>query len=62
MNKAIQFAKEAYTELTKSTWLTRQQVVQSTIFVFIIVILVAIYVSALDFGLSRLVGALLGGR
>lgn len=62
INKAVQFIKEAYSELTKSTWLSRKHVVQSTILVFVIVILVAAYVNAIDFGLSLLIGAILGGR
>ncbi|MFA5162893.1 MAG: preprotein translocase subunit SecE [Elusimicrobiales bacterium] len=62
MDKAAQFLKEAYSELSKATWMPRSQVVQSTIFVFMVVILVALYVSAIDFGLSKLLGVVLGGR
>ncbi|NLO91681.1 MAG: preprotein translocase subunit SecE [Elusimicrobia bacterium] len=62
MNKAVQFVKEAYTELTKATWLSRKNVIQSTILVFLVVILVSAYVNAIDFGLSFLIGAILGGR
>lgn len=62
MNKAIQFLREAYSELTKATWLGRKQVFQSTIFVFLVVIFFSIYISAVDFGLSRIIGAVLGGR
>jgi len=62
MNKAIQFVREAYSELSKATWLGRKQVFQSTIFVFMVVIFFSIYISAVDFGLSRIIGAVLGGR
>jgi preprotein translocase subunit SecE len=62
MNKAIGFIKEAYVELTKATWLSRKQVIQSTIFVFIVVILVALYINLVDSGLSLLLRKLLGGR
>ncbi|MDD4005020.1 MAG: preprotein translocase subunit SecE [Elusimicrobiaceae bacterium] len=62
MNKAIQFVKEAYSELSKATWLNRKQVFQSTIFVFMIVLFFSIYISAVDFGLSRILSAVLGGR
>lgn len=62
MNKAINFLKEAYGELLKVTWLSRKDVVRSTVAVAIIVMLVAIYVSAVDFGLSVFLGAILGGR
>jgi len=62
MNKAATFVKEAYSELSKASWMPRTQVVQSTIFVFIVVIIVAIYVNTIDFGLSRLLETILGGR
>lgn len=55
-----QFAREAWAELKKSTWLTRQQAVGSTIAVLILVVLVAVYISAVDFGLSIFMRALLG--
>jgi len=62
MNKAIQFIKEAYIELTKASWLTRSDVVRSTFAVGIIVLLVAVYVGAVDFGLSIFLKGILGGR
>ena len=62
MDKAAQFVKEAYSELAKASWMPRNQVVQSTFFVFLVVILVALYVNAIDFGLSNLLGVVLGGR
>jgi preprotein translocase subunit SecE len=62
MNKAINFFREAYTELKKSVWLSRQQMVQSTIFVFVVVFIVALYVSGIDFALSKLLSQIVGGR
>ena len=62
MNKAIQFLKEVYAELAKVTWLTRQDVVRSTIAVSFVVILISIYISLVDFGLSIFVKSVLGGR
>lgn len=59
INKAVKFVKEAYSELSKVTWLKKAQVVQSTIFVFIIVLLVSLYINAVDFGLSKLLGFIL---
>jgi len=56
------FVKEAYQELTKCTWLARGDVMRSTIAVSVVVILVAIYVSLVDFGLKILLGSILGGR
>ena len=62
MNKIIGFLKEVYEELTKVTWLGRQDIVRSTIAVSFVVILVAIYVSLVDIGLKTMLKAILGGR
>jgi preprotein translocase subunit SecE len=61
MNIAIQFVKESYYELKKSTWLSRQEAVQSTYAVLLIVMLVAIYVACIDFVLTNfIIGPILG--
>ncbi|MBR4592030.1 MAG: preprotein translocase subunit SecE [Elusimicrobiaceae bacterium] len=62
MKKAIDFLKQSVGELKKSTWLSRQEVVQSTFLVAIVVALVAAYVGLVDFGLTRVLGALIGGH
>ena len=62
MNTATQFLKEAYSELKQSTWLTREQAVDSTKAVVILVAIMALYVSGVDYVLSILVRAVLGGR
>ena len=60
MNIAINFFKEAYSELKQATWLTRQQAVDSTKAVVILVVLMALYVSGVDYVLSIVVRAVLG--
>ena len=60
MNTATQFLKEAYSELKQSTWLTRDQAVDSTKAVAILVTVMAIYVAGVDYVLSILVRAVLG--
>jgi len=62
MNKITSFLKEVYEELTKVTWLGRKDVIRSTVAVSFVVILVAIYVSIVDFGLNTALKAILGGR
>jgi len=57
----VQFVKEAYSELKKVNWLSRQQVVASTLLVVLIVCLVALYVGVVDFLLSIFLRAFLGG-
>jgi len=62
MDKIGSFLKEVYQELSKCTWLARKDVVRSTLAVSVVVILVAAYVSLVDFGLSIILGSILGGR
>jgi preprotein translocase SecE subunit len=62
MQKITGFLKEVHQELTKCAWLPRRDVVRSTIAVSVVVIIVAIYVSLVDFGLSVVLGNILGGR
>lgn len=61
MNIAVQFLKESFYELKKATWLSRQEAVQSTYAVLLIVMILALYVAFIDFILSNLfIGPLLG--
>ena len=60
MNQATQFLNEAYSELKQSTWLTRQQALDSTKVVVVIVTIMAIYVASVDWVLGILVRAVLG--
>ena len=60
MNTAIQFLNEAYSELKQTTWLTRQQAVDSTKAVVILVSIMALYVAGVDYVLSILVRSVLG--
>ena len=62
MNKIKSFLKEVYEELTKVTWLSRKDVVRSTVAVSFVVILVAIYVSLVDIGLNVFIKSIIGGR
>jgi preprotein translocase subunit SecE len=62
MNKVFQFIKESVAELKKSTWLSKQEVFQSTILVIIVVALVSLYVGVIDFGLTRVLGLVVGGH
>jgi len=58
----IEFIKEAYSELKKVTWLSRQDVVRATGGVFFVVIFFALYVGLLDFLVSRLISLFIGAR
>ena len=60
MNIALQFLKESYSELKQSTWLTRDQAIDSTKAVAILVGIMALYIAGVDYVLSILVRAVLG--
>ena len=62
MTKIINFFKESYGELKKSVWLSKDQMIQSTIFVFIVVGIVTLYISIIDWGLAGILGSIIGGR
>ncbi len=51
----IKFIKEAYIELRKVTWPSRQQVINYTTVVIIVSIVVAIFLGLLDMGFSSII-------
>ena len=54
------FVTEAYIELKKSAWLSRQQAVGSTVVILVLVGIVAVYIASVDYVLTVVMGALLG--
>lgn len=60
IQKSVQFVKEAIEELKKVSWLGRKEVVASTIVIAILIIIVAIFIGAVDFILSKIVKWMLG--
>jgi preprotein translocase SecE subunit len=60
MNQATQFLKEAVSELKQSTWLTRQQAIDSSKAIVVLVALMSLYVAGVDYILSVLIRAVLG--
>jgi len=61
-NKVVQFLKEVYSELKKVSWLSRKEVIATTVVVVIFVLITAGFVGVVDFILSRILGIFLGGR
>ena len=55
MNKIINYFKSITVELRKVSWLTKEQLVNSTIIVGVFSILVAVFLFILDFGLTQFV-------
>lgn len=56
----LQFAREVRAEVRKITWATRQETMVSTIFVFIMVAIAALFFFLADLALRSGVGALIG--
>ena len=52
--KSVQFLKEVYYELRKTSWLSRDETLSSTAVVVIIIFIVAIFISIVDFILVQL--------
>jgi preprotein translocase subunit SecE len=52
--KSVQFLKEVYYELRKTSWLSRDETLSSTVVVVIIIFIVAIFISIVDFILVQL--------
>ena len=56
-----QFLREVKTELKKVTWPSRKDTLSGTVVVLVAVIIIAIFLGIVDFGLSSLVKQLLRG-
>ena len=58
MNKLIRFFQDAFQELKLSSWLSRQQMIGSTVIVIILTLIMAAFVSLIDRALLFLAGIL----
>ena len=58
MQQILRFFQEAYQELKLSSWLTRQQMMGSTVVVIVLTLIMAAYVSLVDRVLLFLAGIL----
>ncbi len=61
MSRLRRFIDEAWSELKKVSWPTREQVRNLTVLVFVVSFAVGVYITVLDFGFSTLVARLVGG-
>lgn len=57
----VTFLREAFDELKKVTWPTRDDVVRLTITVIIISVIVGLFLAAIDFGLEELIARIIAG-
>ncbi len=58
----VNFIKESYIELKKVAWLSKKEVVTSTIVIVVLILLLSIYIGLIDFILAKVVSLFLGGR
>ena len=54
------FLNEAKAELKKVTWPTRKQAIASTAVVIVVVIILSIFLSLVDLGLTKMIKLILG--
>jgi preprotein translocase subunit SecE len=54
-DSSVQFVKEAWQELKKTSWPNRKETLSGTGVVLVLVILISIFLGLIDFGLSRMV-------
>ena len=59
MDNILNFFKESYEELKKVTWLSRQEVIGSTIVIIVLIAIVSVFVTLVDFVCLRFVGWIL---
>ena len=59
VDTSIQFLREVRVELRKVTWPSRKQTIGSTIVVIVLVLIISIFLGAVDQGLSYLVNVVL---
>jgi len=57
---SVQFLKDARTELRKVKWPTRKELLASTAMVIILVLIVALYLGLVDFGLGKIINRVVG--
>ena len=58
MSRLRRFIAEAWSELKKVSWPTREQVRNLTVLVFVVSFAVGVYITVLDFGFSQIVARL----
>ncbi len=57
---AKDFFEEAWVELMKVHWPTRKETYAATVVVIVVVILISIYLALVDFGLTKVIEAIIG--
>ena len=59
LSRVQQFFREVAAEFRRVTWPSRAEVARSTVVVLVVVVVLALYLGAVDVGLSKVVGVIL---
>tara|TARA_B100001123_G_scaffold389039_1_gene465460 strand:+ start:86 stop:277 length:192 start_codon:yes stop_codon:yes gene_type:complete len=62
IQKISQYFNGVQVEMKKVTWLSKEEMLGSTVIVGVFAILIAIFLFFVDFGLSEFVSRILGGK
>ena len=62
IRKITDYMNGVQLEMKKVTWLSRQEMLGSTVIVGIFAVLISIFLFFVDFGLSEFISRLLGGK
>ena len=55
MNKVTEYVREVKTELAKVVWPSRRETIKMTVIVIIFSLIVAVFLGAIDLGLTKLI-------
>ena len=62
IQKISQYFNTVQIEMKKVTWLSKQEMMGSTVIVGVFSILIAIFLFIVDFGVSQFISRLIGGK
>ena len=62
INKVAQYFNGVQIEMKKVTWLSKQEMLGSTIIVGVFSVLISIFLFIVDFGVSQFISRLIGGK
>jgi len=62
IQKVSQYFNAVQIEMKKVTWLSKQEMLGSTIIVGVFSVLIAIFLFIVDFGVSQFISRLIGGK
>ena len=62
IQKISQYFNGVQIEMKKVTWLSKQEMINSTVIVGVFSVLVAIFLFIVDFGVSQFISRLIGGN